>query len=89
MIITYEATFAEAGTEASRLLNHEWSGAWYVAEIIRKQPPRIVSGSFKTEAEAITAAEEKTKITWPEANHDNAHDTGQFHLSKECFPLKQ
>ena len=60
MSITYKAAFAEPGTKESIKLNHEWSGAWYVAAHITRREPTIAAGPFKTEALAIATAHRKT-----------------------------
>lgn len=57
MTTTYQATFAEPGTEESIKLNQEWSGAWYVAKYATRREPMIVSKAFKTEDEAQKHAE--------------------------------
>ncbi len=54
---TYQATFAEPGTEESIKLDRGWSGAWYVAELATRRESRIVSKAFKTEALAQKHAE--------------------------------
>ncbi len=57
MSIKYKAVFAEPGTDESRKLNREWTGAWYVAEYTPKRPSQIVSYAFNTEAMAKDRAE--------------------------------
>ena len=62
MTPTYRATFALPGTEESIQLNHEWNGAWYVAEHVPHRKPAIVSKAFKTEAQALAVAEAKKHL---------------------------